>query len=163
MNNLKYAVIILTSLLLLNSCSEDSDEQQCPQNEIVSMKINGEEMQFQVSSWGIDFDNDGTGYTLELQLTSGIFYPQQASYSITLRLPYKKIGNNILKEINYLRVQDTISTEGNFIQAELQSKIYVNKNSCISATFSGCTTIDGNEIVISDGIIKHVYYSPFEN
>jgi hypothetical protein len=163
MKNIKYVVLILMSLFFLNSCSSDSDGQNCPENEIASMKINGEEKQFVVSGWGINLDNDGTGHTLEIQLSSGVFFPQQDSYSITLKMPYRKVGNNIIEGIYYLRVQNTTSSEGNFIQTGLQSKVTVNRNSCISATFSGSAIINGNEVTISDGIIQHVYADPFEN
>jgi hypothetical protein len=158
---MKNIVTILISLFVLNSCSNNSDEPNCPENELASMKINGEEMQFAVSGWGINIDNDGIGHTLKIQLTAGVVSPQQNSYSVTLKMPYKKVGNNIIEGIYYLRVQNATSVEGNFIQAEVQSKVTVNKNSCISATFSGNTIIDGNEVTISDGIIQHVYDDPF--
>ena len=159
--HIKHISIIVISLLVLNACSNDSDEQNCPENEVASMKINGEEMDFHVSGWGINLDNDGTGHTLEVQLTAGEFSTQQDSYSVTLKLPYKKVGNNIIEDIYYLRVQGAASDEGDFLQNELQSKVTVNRNTCISATFSGSAIIDGNEVIISDGIIKHVYADPF--
>lgn len=162
MKNIKYIVLILTSLFI-NSCSQDSDEQNCPQNEIISMKINGEEMQFVVSGWGIDLDSDGKGHTLQIDLTSGVFYPQQNSYAISLKLPYKKTGNNIVKEITYLRIENTNEAEGSFTKEKLQTKVTVNKNSCFRATFSGSTIINGNQIVITDGILDLVYDNPFEN
>ena len=161
MKNIKYLLLIVTSLFLLNSCSNDSDEQNCPENEIATMKINGEEKQFVVSGWGINLDNDGTGHTLDIQLTVGVFSPQQDSYSITLKMPYKKVGNNIIEEINYLRVEGTTAIEGDFLQSELQSKVTVNKNTCISATFSGTAILEGNEVTISDGNLQHIYAEPF--
>ncbi|MWB96222.1 hypothetical protein GON26_17810 [Flavobacterium sp. GA093] len=161
MKNIKYLLLILTSLFILNSCSNDSDEQNCPENEIATMKINGEEKQFVVSGWGINLDNDGTGHTLDIQLTVGVFSPQQDSYSVTLKMPYKKVGDNIMEEINYLRVEGTTSTEGDFLQSELQSKVTVNKNNCISATFSGTAILEGNEVTISDGNLQHIYAEPF--
>lgn len=127
------------------------------------MKINGEEKQFSVSGWGINLDNDGTGHTLEVQLTSGVISPQQNSYSVTLIMPYRKTGNNIIEDLHYLRVDGATAIEGNFTQAGLQSKVTVNRNTCISTTFSGSATFDGNEVTITDGIIQHVYADPFEN
>ena len=88
--------------------------------------------------------------------------PQQDTYAITLKMPYKKVGKNVIESINYFRVADMTSYEGNFTQAELQSKVSVNKNTCISATFSGSATINGNVITITDGVIKHVYLDPFD-
>ncbi|HAT75264.1 MAG TPA: hypothetical protein DCS19_00055, partial [Flavobacterium sp.] len=118
--------------------------------------------QFQISGWGLDLDNDNSGHTLTLQIFSGILNPQQDSYAITLKLPYKKTGTNIIEEFNYFRVQNTSSFEGNFVPGELQSKVKVNRNTCFSATFSGRAIIDGNEIIITEGIINHVYSNPFD-
>jgi len=85
-------LIILISISLLNSCSEDSTDTYtltCPENEIVSMKINGEKRQFEVIGRGIEFNNAGSGHTLQLNLFTGVLSPQQDSYDITLKLPYK--------------------------------------------------------------------------
>lgn len=160
----QYFLILITCLFLLNSCSEEEDDAPpCSQNENISMKINGEEMQFLIQGWGIDLDRDGTGHTLFLMVVTGEFYPQQDSYSITLILPYKQTGENIIEAIRYFRVQNGTSAEGVFVPGELQSKVTVNTKSCFSATFSGSAVIDGNEIIISEGIIDHVYADPFED
>lgn len=150
------------SLLLLTACSDD-DTQSCPETEIVSMKINGELMQFDVNGRGIDLDSDGSGHTLSLKLSTGVFQPQQNSYAITLKLPYKATGANIIEEFDYFRVQNATSSEIDFVsQGELESSIRVNINSCFSATFSGSAIVNGNEIIITDGIIKHAYDDPFD-
>ena len=121
------------------------------------MKINGVEKQFAVYGWSYFMDNDSSGHTLEMQLSSETLTPQQDTYAITLKMPYKKVGKNVIESINYFRVADMTSYEGNFTQAELQSKVTVSKNTCISATFSGSATINGNVVTITDGVIKHVY------
>ncbi len=162
MKNIKCSLTIFISLLILSSCSKENDTQSCPESEIISMKINGEVKQFEVSGWGIDLDNDNTGHTLMLQLFNGVIYPQQDSYDITLKLPYKKTGTNIIEEFNYFRVQNVSSAEGNFVLGEFNSRVTVNKNTCFSATFSGRAIIDGNEIIITEGIINHVYSEPFD-
>ena len=126
------------------------------------MKINGEAKQFVISGWGIDLNNDYSGHTLTLQITSGTYYPQQDTYDITLKLPYKKTGTNIIEEFNYFRVQNTSSSASDFVLGELQSKVTVNKSSCFSATFAGKAIVDGNEIIITEGIINHVYSEPFD-
>ncbi|WP_299254035.1 hypothetical protein [uncultured Lacinutrix sp.] len=160
----RYLLIILISFLLLNSCSDDDDDaiQTCPQTEIASMKINGELKQFEINGRGIDLDNDGSGHTLSLWLFTGVFQPQQDSYAVTIELPYKKTGTNIIEGFNYFRVQNATSTEGDFVEGEFKSKVIVNTNSCFSASFSGHAIIDGNEIVITEGIVKHVYDEPFD-
>jgi hypothetical protein len=96
-----------------------------------------------------------------LQIVAGVFSPSQDSYSISLKLPYKKTGNNIIEEFYYFRVQNTTALEAYFVPGEFQSNVTVNTKNCISLTFSGSAIIDGNEIFISEGIINHVYSDPF--
>ena len=110
-----HLIIIFISLIILNSCSNDDDDSQsCPQTEIASMEINDESKQFDINGWGIDLDNDGTGHTLSLWLMTGVLQPQQDTYAITIKLPYKQTGNNIIEEINYFRVQNGTSSEIDF-------------------------------------------------
>ncbi len=161
MKNIQFSLLVFISLFILNSCSND-DEPSCPQTENISMKINGEIKQFEVNGWGIDLDNDNSGHTLTLWLETGVFNPQQDSFAITLKLPYKKTGNNIIEEFNYFSAQNATTHQGNFVQGELQSTVTVNKSTCFSATFSGRAIIDGNEIIITEGIINHVYDDPFD-
>lgn len=155
--------MLFVSFLLLNSCSKNDEALPCPQTENISIKINGEEMQFQIMGWGIDLDRDGSGHTLSLMVVNGVFSPAQDSYSITLKLPYKTTGENIIEELRYFRVQNASSVEGVLAPANLQSRVNVNTNTCISLSFSGSAVIDGIEIVISNGIINHVYADPFDN
>ncbi|PKD17304.1 hypothetical protein APR41_18575 [Salegentibacter salinarum] len=158
-------LIIFVSLPILNCCSDDDDDdsQTCPQTEIASMKINGELKQFDVNRWGINIDNDGTGHTLALGLMTGVFQPQQDTYAITIKLPYKQTGNNIIEEFIYLRVQNGTSSEIDFVaQGEIESNVLVNTNSCFSVTFSGSVMLNGNEIIIEDGIVEHIYDEPFD-
>ena len=162
MRNIQFLLTIFTCLFIFNSCSKDDEESKCPEIENISMKINGELKQFQIIGWGIDLNNDGSGHTLSLQIFTGVFNPQQNSYDITLKLPYKKTGSNIIEEFNYFRVQNGTSSTVNFVSGEFQSKVTVNKNTCFSGTFSGHAIIDGNEIVITEGILNHVYADPFD-
>jgi hypothetical protein len=162
MKNSIPALLIAISLFILSACSKDDDTQTCPQNETISMKINGELKQFEMSGRGIDLNNNNAGHTLSLYLFNGVFSPRQDSYYIVLKLPYKKTGTNIVEEFNYFRVQNASSSEGDFVLGELKSTVTVNKNTCFSATFSGRATIGGNEIIITEGIINHVYTDPFD-
>ena len=160
MINIKNFVIILISISQLSSCSKDSGTPNSSQNEIMSMKINGQAKQFQFAGRGLSFYNGEYG-TLRIDLFTGVLSPQQDSYAITLELPYKGIGNNIIKEIRYFRVKDATSIGGDFVQGQLQSNVKENTELRFSATFSGSTVIDGNKISITEGIINHVYEDPF--
>lgn len=163
MKNLKFLLLSLFCLFLFNSCSEEEEVQLCPQTENISMKINGQEMEFTAMGWGIDLDRDDTGHTLHVQIFNGTLYPQQDSWSLTLFLPYKKTGNNIIEKIHYFRVPNATPIEGYFYPGDLQSKVTINTSNCISLTFSGRIVIDGNETIITEGIIDHVYPYPFDN
>lgn len=156
-------LIVFVSFLILNCCSDSDDSQTCPQTEIASMEIDNKQKQFDINGWGIDLDNDGTGHTLSLWLMTGVLQPQQDTYSIIIKLPFKQTGNNIIEEFNYFSVQNGTSSEINFVdQGELVSNIMVNTNSCFSATFSGSVMLNGNEIFIEDGIVEHIYDEPFD-
>lgn len=162
MRNIRCLLIVFISLFILNSCSGDDDSPSCPTTENISMKINGELKQFTISGWGIDLDNDGSGHTLSLWIYNGVFNPQQDTYQIILKLPYKKTGSNVIEEFYYSRTQNGSSSEVDFVTGEFQSKVTINKNTCVSATFSGNVVLDGNEIVITEGVFNHVYSEPFD-
>lgn len=147
---------------MLNGCSDD-DSQICPQTEIASMEINKELKQFDIYGRGIDLDNDGTGHTLSLYLMTGVLQPQQDTYAITFKLPYKQTGKNIIEELHYFRVQNGTASEIDFVaQGVLENNVLVNTNSCFSATFSGSVLLNGTEISIEDGIVEHSYDEPFD-
>ena len=162
MKKILHLLLVFNCFLILNSCSDDDNIQTCPQTEIASIEINDELKQFDINGWGIDLDNDGTGHTLSLWLHTGVFQPQQDTYDIIIKLPYKQTGNNIIEEFNYLRVQNGTSSEIDFVEGEFESEVITNTNSCFSATFSGRVTVDGNEIIITEGIIEHIYDEPFD-
>ncbi|MBF8150049.1 hypothetical protein ITJ86_09090 [Winogradskyella sp. F6397] len=155
-------LLVFISLFTLNSCSKDDDSVPCPQTESATMKINGDIMEFQIFGRGIDLDSDGSGHTLSLYMSYGVYSPQQNTHAITLKLPYKKTGSDIVEEFNYLRVQNASSAEGDFVQSELLSNVTVNKNTCFSATFSGSAIIGGDDVIITEGVINHVYSDPFD-
>ncbi len=155
-------LLIFICLSILYACSDD-DSQTCSETEMASMEIDNELKQFDINGRAIDLDNDGTGHTLRLWLMTGDLQPQQDTYAITIKLPYKQTGNNIIEEFRYSRVQNGTSSEIDFVaQGELESNITVNTNSCFNATFSGNVILNGNEIIIGDGIIEHIYDDPFE-
>ena len=157
-----HLILISVSLLMLN-CGSDDDAPTCPENEIASFEINGELKQFQVNGRGIDLDNDGTGHTLSLYLMTGELQPQGDSYQLIIKLPYKQTGTNIIEEFFYDGVENGTSTEIDFVvEGELASDVMVNTNTCFSATFSGSVIVDGTEITIENGILKHVYDDPFD-
>ncbi len=161
MKNINSFFLLCIGLLFFN-CSEDDTQVPCPQTETISMQINGETKEFTVYGRGIDLDNDGSGHTLGLWLSSGVFASPQDTYTIILKLPYKKTGANIVEEFTYIRAQNGSSAEGNFVEAELESNVTVNTNTCFSATFSGRATIGGNEIIITEGNLSHIYNDPFD-
>ena len=94
---------------------------------------------------------------------TGVLQPQQDTYAITIKLAYKQTGNNIIEVFNYFRVQNGTSSEIDVVaQGELESNVIVNTNSCFSATIFGSVMLNGNEIIIENGIVEHIYDDPFD-
>ena len=162
MRNTRYALILFINLFMLTACSKDDETERCPQTEIISMEINGEVKEFEVNGRGIDLDSDGSGHTLSLWLYTADTQTQEDSYAIIIKLPYKKTGTNIIEMFNYLHFQDGSYQDIDFVQEAFQNTVTVNTNSCFSATFSGHTVVDGNEIIITEGMINYVYDEAFD-
>ncbi|MEM0543317.1 hypothetical protein WFZ85_11880 [Flavobacterium sp. j3] len=99
---------------------------------------------------------------MTLHLVTGVYTPQQDTYDIILELPYKKTGTNVVEAFKYFRVANGNSFQGDFALSELETKVTVNTNTCFSATFSGRATIGNSEVIITEGIIMHVYTDPFD-
>ena len=162
MKNLRNLFILFISIIALNSCSKEDNPPPCPIRESISIKVNGEFIPFISGGRGIDLDNDGSGHTLTLWFDSITLNPQdEPSYSIILKLPFKKDGTNVLEEFYFSRIENTTYTQGFFDIEELQSEVFVNRNTCFITKFSGTTIIEGTEIAITDGIINLIYDEPF--
>ena len=162
MKNLRNLFILFISIIALNSCSKEDNPPPCPVKNSISLKVNGEFIPFVSSGRDITLDLDGSGHTLTLWFESITPNPQeQPSYSIILKLPFKKDGTNVLEEFYFSRIENTTYTQGFFDIEELQSEVFVNRNTCFIAKFSGTTIIDGTEIAITDGIINLIYDEPF--
>lgn len=161
MKNPAYLLLLFLSPLVLNSCSKESAPPACPEVPSLSMKINGEEKEFVVQGRGIEPNADGTGHILHLILVNGKYYPTQDTHTLSIKLPYKEIGNNIFTEFDYHRAAGGSSAVASFIPGNLQNSVHTNTNTCVSMTFSGSATMDGSELVISEGIVDHVYENPF--
>ena len=162
MKRYSYLLIMFIALISLNSCSNDDDNYPCPEVNNATMVINGESREFQVFGRGIDIN--GPGYTLSFWLSSIESESEQDSYSIVIKLPYQRTGTDIIERFGYIRRHKSTRTEeaGDVVaQGELESRVYVNRNTCFSATFSGNITQNGTELVITEGSIEQIYDEPF--
>jgi len=161
MKLIKHFVLFLSALLFISSCADDDDKMSCPAVVKVSAKVNGETVVFQALGRAIDFIGNGDGHTLTLHLISGVYSPQQDSYDIQIMLPYKKTGKNVVEGIRYFRVQNQTSTQILLSQSQIQSKVRINRNTCVSLEFSGTGSVDGTSVTISDGLLEYTYEEPF--
>ncbi len=162
MKKLNKILIVFFSLFILISCSEEEKMPNCSLVEKISMKINGELKEFEYRGRGIVLIKEGT-YILDFSISAGVFNPIQDSYGLYLELPYKKTGTDLIQKFSYSRIKDTDSIDVDFIQdGELESEITVNTNSCLGIKFSGRVMINNQEVIITDGVINHIYDEPIE-
>ena len=160
MKTLKIHLIATFFIITTIGCSNEATNQNCPDSDYIVAKVNGENLVFSVTGRSIDLNNEG-GHTLKIFLGSGVHYPVQDSYDITIQLRYKKTGSNVIDKIIYQRVGDGLNISTELDKTQIESRITVNKNTCFSGTFSGSTTVDGNAISIIDGVVEHNYEEPF--
>ncbi|MAW96927.1 MULTISPECIES: hypothetical protein [unclassified Leeuwenhoekiella] len=164
MKRYSYLLIVFSALISLNSCSNDDEDYPCSEANSATMVINGESREFQVFGRGIDINSNGTGYTLSFWLSSLESESEQDSYSIVIKLPYQRTGTDIIERFGYVKRNKSTRTEeaGDVVtEGELENRVYVNKNTCFRATFSGNITQNGTELVITEGSIEQTYDEPF--
>lgn len=160
MKIIKIGLLFLFISILFLSCSNDDKSQPCMVTN-VSMLVNGELQTFQALGRGIDLNADGS-YTLQLKFYTSSNDPFREQ-SISLILPYKKTGTNVIDNFIYHQYIDGVSFDGDFLNGTFQSKVITNRKTCFYATFSG-TINDGNqEVIITDGKVSYEYEIPFDN
>ncbi|MDR6763879.1 hypothetical protein J2Y38_004103 [Flavobacterium sp. 2755] len=145
------------------SCNKDDDNKEraldCqPTN--ISMKINGELQTFQAIGYGIDLISEG--YVLHLNGARRSNDPLKEQ-GIAIILPYKKTGQNVIKNFFYHQYINEVSFDGDFTEGEFQCNVKINRKSCFLATFSGKLSDGKQEVIITDGIISYQYEDPFDN
>lgn len=154
------SVFLLVFCFVFSSCSDDNSEPPCLETN-VSMVINGELQNFYVLGRGIDLRQNGYELSLSFDRRNNEIPLREQGISIVL--PYKKTGANLIESFYYHQYFDGVSFDGDFIDGEFESEVFVNRNTCFYATFSGKLNNGNQEIVITDGIISVEYDPPFEN
>jgi len=74
--------------------------------------------------------------------------------------PYQETGRNITNRFIYSEKTDDSFLEGDFLNGEFESNIITSTNNLFQATFSGTHTIQGKEIIITDGKITYRFEGP---
>jgi len=146
--------------VLYISCSVDENAQNCLETS-VTMVVNGEMQTFEANAYGVDL-NGNQGYTLQINLYRGSNNPFREQ-GIVILLPYKKTGENVIKNFNYHQYINGVAFNGDFINGEFQSKVITNSNSCFYATFSGKLNDGNQEVIITDGKVSYQYETPFDD
>ena len=154
------SITLLCIFLSVNfySCSDDDKEIVCSQTN-VTITINDEVKNFQAIGRGIDLR--ANGYELQINLYRSESDPF-IEESISIKLPYKRTGENIIEQFQYNQYMNGVFFSGDFLNGEFQSNVISNTNKCFSATFSGVLSDDNQEVIITDGQITYQYDEPFD-
>lgn len=141
------------------ACSNDDTSQKCYVTE-VTMTVNGEHQSFQALGRGIDLRS--WGYELGIWLDRRSFTPLREQ-SISIKLPYKRLGKNIIQSFVYNQYVDNVPFIGDFLLGDFESQVFSNNSKCFYATFSGKFSDGNQEIEITNGVLKYTYEESFDN
>lgn len=151
--------LLIILLITFNACSSDDDNVPVCYDTNPVITINGQVQAFQAIGRGIDIRPIGYELSINLDRRHNMPYREQ---SVSIKLPYKQTGENIIEAFNYSQYIDDISFSGDFLDGEFQSNVITNTNECIYATFSGVLSDGNQEITITNGILKYTYQNPFD-
>jgi len=140
------------------SCSNNDDGTNCPETH-VTMTINGESQSFEAMGRGIDLRQNR--YELHLNLDRRSNDPSREQ-GISIILPYKKTGANVIEQFIYHQYIDNVPFDGDFLDGEFQSNVMINTHECFYATFSGKLHDGNQEVTITKGELRYTYEEPFE-
>lgn len=160
MKKITYKTILTLLIVCLFSCSNDDDNEQDCMETNVTMNVNGESQSFQAIGRGIDLRENGYELSLNLDRRSNDPFREQG---ITIILPYKKNGENIIEQFIYHQYIDGISFDGDFLNGEFESNVITNTSKCFSATFSGVLNDGNQEVIITNGNLSYEYEEPFDD
>ncbi len=144
------------------SCNKDDDNKEvildCQPTKI-TMVVNGETQTFQALGYGIDLTSEGYVLHLNGDRRSNDPFREQG---IAIILPYKKTGQNVIKNFFYHQYINNASFDGDFTEGEFQCNVKINRKSCFLATFSGKLNDGKQEVIITDGVISYQYEDAFD-
>lgn len=151
-------LLFLVFCILTIGCSNDDNSTACRATSI-TMEINGEIQSFQAIGRGIDLRENGLELQLNLDRRSNNPFKQQ---TISVILPYRVTGENVITEFSYNQNIDNIEFSGDFVDGTFESKVLTNNRYCFYATFSGSLSDGNQELVIREGKLSFEYEIPFD-
>ena len=157
-NKLSLFLLGFVLCFIVNSCSDD-DDVACPET-FASMIINGELKEFQVYGRGINIREKGHALSFNL---GALNEPVNEETDIFIVLAYKKTGENIIEFFQYKqRNLNSNPIIGDFVNGEFENVVTINTPDCFSATFSGRLNMNGEEFIITDGVLDITYDESFD-
>ncbi|MBY8962870.1 hypothetical protein KJK34_08925 [Flavobacterium sp. D11R37] len=120
------------------------------------MKINGELKTFTTGGREISIIW-GTGqYDLSL-----LFYGSTQG-TLRLEMIYKETGNNVIDLLKLGNFDEAHTGMYELVNDDFESNVLVNRSECFYATFSGKINANGEELIITEGVISYEYDEPFD-
>src|SRR6187402_1832657 len=153
-------LLFIPVLTIFLSCSHSKDENQTCLPTKITMVVNGVPQTWNAGGRGIDLTP--IGYKLSINLDRSIAEPY-SQQGVSIILPYKVTGANVIKSFHYLQYDHDQSFEGDFVDGQFKSYVISNTQNCLLATFSGKLNDGDQEIVITNGSVSYLYETPFEN
>ena len=156
---LKYLLVIFSfvPLLYLTSCSGNDDTATTDMEINATMTINGKVEIFKFFGHGINTREEGNELSIDLIREETEPFNEKL---IRIVHPYQETGRNITNRFIYSEKTDDSFLEGDFLNGEFESNIITSTNNLFQATFSGTHTIQGKEIIITDGKITYRFEGP---
>lgn len=158
----KILSLILICLTFVN-CSDDEYNFQVNQNSCrdteVQMLIDGENYDWTTNTYGWEESpSDSDNITLFIR---GIAENEEGLVrNITMRLPYKETGSDVIAHIEYSQTGNGEAFEGDSSEMNLESNVITNTANCFFTTFSTTVTDGNQEIIITNGSLSFDYPEP---
>ncbi|RZK04901.1 MAG: hypothetical protein EOO46_16245 [Flavobacterium sp.] len=154
-----FLLILFVSIsFILSSCSDDdAPEIPCSPTKL-TMKVNGEASEQVAGGRGIDWHWTRKIHILHLNFYTDIH--TQGLSSLSISLPFKKTGKNIIEQFGFNEIVDGEFVFRNLIGEDFETEVIINRSTCFYATFSGKFVLNGQEIEITDGIVSYEYEEP---
>ena len=145
-------------MLTLQSCSKEENNTVCQETSI-GVNVNGKYIEFNQAGRGLDLRS--YGYEL-LLVFSNYNQTTKDRHGISMIVPYKKQGENIITKFHFSQSLNSESFSGDYVQGEFHSNVIANNGHCFQATFYGKLSDGNREIVLSGGNISVTYKVPFD-
>lgn len=158
---IKFRILLLLFMFILASCSGNDDNESAiciPTS--MSMIINGESVEYNVSGTGIDWD-----WSRQKHILDQSFYYSSSSLgesTISYSVPHKLKGKNVFETFVFRTYLNGSYIEINLLNEDFESEVITNSNTCLYAVFSGKFTLNNQEIIITEGKASFIFENPIQ-